>query len=243
MKLVSVLKNFTANAKTEIQKQRDPSGSMAEVYRSQVESNLPKSFTINIAIFKELQKHLLKLSLTTIFLMVMCCCNLFRPVLTNWQRTTEISVLMRCWMVFVPLPRTLLFLKSKYYIVGSNPPLITAHNMANKKIIPPMPFDATAWLSNNAAMRLSFACKGLWLDMLCCMWVSIERGVMLKPIGGAYTVDELEALYGSGTKELIESLINAELLSVRHDGALYNADMVKMESIRIKRSEAGKKVV
>lgn len=27
-------------------------GSMAEVYRSQVESNLPKSFTINIAIFK-----------------------------------------------------------------------------------------------------------------------------------------------------------------------------------------------
>ena len=113
--------------------------------------------------------------------------------------------------------------------------------MANKKIIPPMPFDATAWLSNNAAMRLSFACKGLWLDMLCCMWVSIERGVMMKPIGGAYTVDELEALYGSGTKELIESLINAELLSVRNDGALYNADMVKMESIRVKRSEAGKK--
>lgn len=104
-----------------------------------------------------------------------------------------------------------------------------------------MPFDATAWLSNNAAMRLSFACKGLWLDMLCCMWVSIERGVMMKPIGGAYTVDELEALYGSGTKELIESLINAELLSVRNDGALYNADMVKMESIRVKRSEAGKK--
>lgn len=83
-----------------------------------------------------------------------------------------------------------------------------------------MPFDATAWLSNNAAMRLSFACKGLWLDMLCCMWVSIERGVMMKPIGGAYTVDELEALYGSGTKELIESLINAELLSVRYSYGL-----------------------
>ena len=52
MVLVSQLKNFTANAKTEIQKQRDSSGSMAEVYRSQVESNLPKSFTVNIAIFK-----------------------------------------------------------------------------------------------------------------------------------------------------------------------------------------------
>lgn len=52
MKLVSLLKNFIANAKVEIQKQKDPSGSMAEVYRSQVESNLPKSFSVNLAIFK-----------------------------------------------------------------------------------------------------------------------------------------------------------------------------------------------
>lgn len=52
MKLVSVLKNFVANAKAEIQKQKDPSGSTADVYRCQVESNLPKSFTVNIPIFK-----------------------------------------------------------------------------------------------------------------------------------------------------------------------------------------------
>lgn len=52
MKLVSALKNFTANAKVEIQKQKDPSGSVAEVYRQEVESNLPKSFTVNIPIFK-----------------------------------------------------------------------------------------------------------------------------------------------------------------------------------------------
>lgn len=52
MVLVSKLKNFTADAKTEIQKQRDPSGSVAEVYRSQVDSNLPKSFVVNVAILK-----------------------------------------------------------------------------------------------------------------------------------------------------------------------------------------------
>ena len=52
MVLVSTLKNFTANAKAEIQKQRDLSGSMADVYRCQVESNLPKLFTVNIPIFK-----------------------------------------------------------------------------------------------------------------------------------------------------------------------------------------------
>ena len=52
MKLVSLLKNFTANAKSEIQKQKDPNGSRAEVFKQEVESNLPKSFTVNLAIFK-----------------------------------------------------------------------------------------------------------------------------------------------------------------------------------------------
>lgn len=56
MKLVSILKNFTANAKAEIQKQRDPSGSVADVYRCQVESNLPQSFVVNIPIFKGTEK-------------------------------------------------------------------------------------------------------------------------------------------------------------------------------------------
>lgn len=52
MKLVSLLKNFTANAKSEIQKQKDPNGSRADVFKMSVESNLPKSFTLNLAIFK-----------------------------------------------------------------------------------------------------------------------------------------------------------------------------------------------
>lgn len=57
MMLVSQLKNFTAKAKAEIQKQRDPSGSTADVYRQEVESNLPKSFTVNLAIFKGTAKE------------------------------------------------------------------------------------------------------------------------------------------------------------------------------------------
>lgn len=57
MVLVSNLKNFTAKAKAEIQKQRDPSGSMANVYRQEVESNLPKSFTVCLPIFKGTAKE------------------------------------------------------------------------------------------------------------------------------------------------------------------------------------------
>jgi len=52
MKLVSALKNFTAKAKSEIQKQKDPNGSRAEVFRQEVESNLPHDFTVNLSIFK-----------------------------------------------------------------------------------------------------------------------------------------------------------------------------------------------
>lgn len=56
MKLVSSLKNFTAKAKSEIEKQRDPSGSRADVYRTQVESNLPKTFAVCLPIFKGKEK-------------------------------------------------------------------------------------------------------------------------------------------------------------------------------------------
>lgn len=52
MKLVSALKNFTAKAKSEIEKQHDPSGSRADVYRQTVESNLPKSFSVCIPIYR-----------------------------------------------------------------------------------------------------------------------------------------------------------------------------------------------
>ncbi|MBD5256196.1 MAG: hypothetical protein HDS50_01000 [Bacteroides sp.] len=56
MKLVSALKNFKANAQSQIEKQHDPSGSRAEIYRQTVESNLPKSFTVHIPIFKGPEK-------------------------------------------------------------------------------------------------------------------------------------------------------------------------------------------
>lgn len=55
--LVSTLKNFQAKCSAEINKQQDPSGSRAEIYRQNVESNLPKSFTVNLPIFKGTAKQ------------------------------------------------------------------------------------------------------------------------------------------------------------------------------------------
>lgn len=65
MKLVSNLKNFTANAKTEIQKQKDPSGSRADVYKSQVESICLRASKSIWASSRVWQRQLLKSSLIT----------------------------------------------------------------------------------------------------------------------------------------------------------------------------------
>ena len=55
--LVSLLKGFQATCNAKIQKQQDPSGSRAEIYQQEVSSNLPKSFTVNIPIFKGTAKQ------------------------------------------------------------------------------------------------------------------------------------------------------------------------------------------
>ena len=55
--LVSLLKGFQATCNAKIQKQQDPSGSRAEIYQQEVSSNLPKSFTVNIPIFKGTAKE------------------------------------------------------------------------------------------------------------------------------------------------------------------------------------------
>ena len=52
MNLVALLKGFTAKIVSDIEKYHDNSGSTTDVYRKVVDSNLPKSFYINIPIFK-----------------------------------------------------------------------------------------------------------------------------------------------------------------------------------------------
>lgn len=82
------------------------------------------------------------------------------------------------------------------------------------------------------------------MDMLCYMWESSERGVMLKPNGDPMTKDEVVRLLGydsTGTGSWIDKLIDNQVCSVRSDGAIISRRMVRDHSISIKRSEAGRK--
>ena len=82
------------------------------------------------------------------------------------------------------------------------------------------------------------------MDMLCYMWESVERGVMVKPNGDIYTQDEIVRMIGkdaSGSDTWLDRLIFGGVCAVREDGAIYSRRMVRDTEISQKRREAGLK--
>lgn len=115
--------------------------------------------------------------------------------------------------------------------------------MAKKKI-QMMPFDTSDWLRCPELKVLPPDIRGLWMDMLCYMWESVERGVMVKPTGDIYTQDEIVRMLGkdaSGSDTWLDQLIIGGVCGVRADGAIYSRRMVRSAEISQKRREAGLK--
>lgn len=82
------------------------------------------------------------------------------------------------------------------------------------------------------------------MDMLCYMWESVERGVMVKPTGDIYTQEEIVRMLGkdaSGSDTWLDQLIIGGVCGVRPDGAIYSRRMVRSAEISQKRREAGLK--
>ena len=105
-----------------------------------------------------------------------------------------------------------------------------------------LPFDTSDWLRCPELKVLSPDIRGLWMDMLCYMWESVERGVMVKPTGDIYTQDEIVRMLGrdaSGSDTWLDQLIIGGVCGVRADGAIYSRRMVRSAEISQKRREAG----
>lgn len=115
-------------------------------------------------------------------------------------------------------------------------------NMAKDKI--PMPFYTRDWLSCAEVKVMPPDIRGLWFDMICYMWESVERGVMVKPNHQPYTKEEITGMIGkdcSGSYTWLDTLIDNGVCALREDGAVYSRRIVKDEEIREKRKVAGKK--
>ena len=68
--------------------------------------------------------------------------------------------------------------------------------MADKRKHSLMPFDTGAWLTDPRVNTLSLMAKGAWVGLLCYMWESSQRGMLVKPNNAPYTLNELVALSG-----------------------------------------------
>lgn len=107
-----------------------------------------------------------------------------------------------------------------------------------------MPLDIGEWLSPQMRL-LPPDVRGLWIDLLCCMWDSVERGVMVKPNNVAFTKEEIVKMLGvdcKGSDNWLDVLVDEGICGVREsDGAYYCKKMVRKEEISAKRRAAGKK--
>lgn len=116
--------------------------------------------------------------------------------------------------------------------------------MNKKKDLPAMPFYVGDWLKCPEVRSLSPDFRGLWFDLLCYMWESRERGVMVKPNGNIYSDIEIIRMVGldnqnSGTWLTI--LLENGVCQRREDGAIYSRRMVKDETLRQIRTVSGSK--
>ena len=117
-------------------------------------------------------------------------------------------------------------------------------NFMKKDDLPAMPFYVGDWFKCPEVRALKPDYRGLWFDMLCFMWESSERGVMVQKNGKPFSNDEIFQMVGfdcDKSFKWLEVLEEKEIFSRRADGAIFSRRMVKMEEIRQIRAKSGKR--
>ena len=105
-----------------------------------------------------------------------------------------------------------------------------------------MPFYVGDWMKSPEIRSCTLAQRGLWFDLLCLMWESTERGVLVNPIGRPYTEDEIARMVGEGNlvNQILNQLEEKGVFSRRDkDNAIYCRRMIKEENIRKIRRRVG----
>lgn len=106
-----------------------------------------------------------------------------------------------------------------------------------------MMFDVGWWLTDPKVRSLSAEDRALFVDLLCQMWISLERGVM---IGGSIlhplTKREIIFMVGGDTDdEWLDRLVEADVVYIRQDGAYCNSLMMHDAQVSEARRKAGSK--
>ncbi|MCH6256693.1 hypothetical protein MLD52_09055 [Puniceicoccaceae bacterium K14] len=111
--------------------------------------------------------------------------------------------------------------------------------------MPAFQFYPADWRKDPGVQALSFHDRGVWFEILCLMHESCERGKLMLKEGTPMPEDALSRLLGLDKQNLtntLSTLINYGVASYCEEtGALMCRRMVKDESIRKIRANAGKK--
>jgi len=111
------------------------------------------------------------------------------------------------------------------------------------KNLPFLKFFPGDWLQNANLRRCSHAAKGVWIDMLCLMHQSEERGVLVTA-GKPWSDGDIAAALGGDpnvTLVCLHELLDKGVARRDKREAVYSGRMVRDESKRTKCAEAGKK--
>ena len=104
-------------------------------------------------------------------------------------------------------------------------------------------FDAERWLGDSRLRTVSLSAKAVWIDILCLMHQSEERGVLITA-GIPWTQKEIAKRAQNGSKNVskfVQELIEKEILNQREDGAFFSKRMVADETQEQTNKENGKK--
>lgn len=113
-----------------------------------------------------------------------------------------------------------------------------------KDHLPWFAFYPKDWLADGELRGCSPAARGLWIDLLCLMYGSDERGALISN-GRPWTVDRIANSVTGFARDLLDVCLDEleeKHVSSRDDrGALCSRRMLREEDIRQKRENAGRK--
>ncbi|KIO75259.1 hypothetical protein TH53_21855, partial [Pedobacter lusitanus] len=107
---------------------------------------------------------------------------------------------------------------------------------------PSMQFYPGDWMKDPELRSVSIAARGLWMDMLCLMFESRERGFLLIN-GKAPSEVQLARMVGCTGEDLnhcLDELKDAGVLSHNGTNVLFSRRMVRDAEISNKRAKCGK---
>jgi hypothetical protein len=103
--------------------------------------------------------------------------------------------------------------------------------------LPSFQFYPGDWMKDPALRAVSLPARGLWIDLLCLMWESPIRGVLLSDSRRPFSAEHIARMSGCSVEvagSLIDELKSVGVCSVRKDGSILSRRMVREEEERSK---------